>query len=342
MRWGGKGKVLLLGLAALIVASAALWWLRGNSGPTAADPFEMGSRCAWYDPEKLALQWTYYFVTDDGALVYVGFAGRLHDSSGKPFAGINLVVLEENREVINLWQRYPAGDLVIRDTDLDVSLGANAIGKRRVDGRERYTCHLELNDRGRAIVLDAAVEQTVKTCRKGGFNLLSHEELGNYFEYEVPCPRGRLSGSLTVDGKKEELRGTGYLESIRWLKSQLEHPARWYWGYAYADPYTVLFFKPGDYPNARTLLTLHRDGECAAVVEDGDLRVSPPDRDNGAFALIYGEEDLDVALRVDSRARRSRDFPIYIAPFELDLRHGQLRHSHRGSMVFEIGEWRSF
>ncbi len=342
MRWGGKGKVLLLGLVALIVASVPLWWLCGNSGSTAADPFEMSSRCAWYDPEKLAMQWTFYFITDDGSLVYVGFAGRLHDSAGKPFAGINLVVLRDNEQVINVWNRYPPNKLVVRDTDLDVTLGSNRIVRQQTDGGNVYKCYLEIDDKGRHIVLDATVEQTVKTCRKGGFNLLSYEEFGNYFEYEVPCPRGRLSGSLTVDGKKEGLRGTGYLESIRWLKSQLKRPARWYWGYAYADPYTVLFFKPGDYPHARTLLTLHRDGECVAVVEDGDLRVSPPDRGNGAFSLIYGEEDLDVVLRVDSRARRSRDFPIYIAPFELDLRHGQLRHSYQGNMVFEIGEWRSF
>lgn len=342
MRQSVRQKAVLLGSAALVAALLVLWWLRVSSGPTAADPFEMGNRCAWYDPAKLSMQWTYYLVTDDGALVYVGLAGRLHDPEGGPFAGINLVVLEGNREVINIWQRYSPDELVLGDTDLDVSLGANAIGKQRVDGRNRYTCHLELDDGGRSIALDAAVDQTVDTCKEGGFTLLSWEEQGHHNEYEVPCPRGRLSGSLTVDGKRRALRGEGYLESIRWLKSPLVRPARWYWGYLYDGPYTVLFFKPGDYPHARSLLTVSRDGECAAVVWDGDLRLSPPTPENQRLAFGYRDERLELSLEVDAGARRTRSFPIFLAPYVLELRLGAEHRESRGTMVFEIGEWRSF
>lgn len=342
MRRSVRQKAMLLGSTALVAVLLVLWWLQGNSGPTAADPFEMGSRCAWYDPQELALQWTYYLVTDDGALVYVGFAGRLHDSAGKPFAGINLVVLEENREVINLWQRYPAGDLVIRDTDLDVTLGANAIGKQRAQGQTRYTCHLELDDGGRSIVLDATVEQTVDTCQDGGFTLLSWEEQGHHNEYEVPCPRGRLSGSLTVDGERRSLRGDGYLESIRWLKSPVVRPVRWYWGYAHAEPFTVLFFRPDDYPHARTLLTVSRGRECEAVVLDGDLRVSPPTPASSTFSLRYEDQQIELSLQVDTRARKARAFPIYLAPYDLDLKFEGARHRASGTMVFEIGRWDAF
>lgn len=342
MRQSVRQKAVLIGSTALVAVLLALWWLQASSGPPAADPFEMGNRCAWYDPDELSMQWTYYLATDDGALVYVGFAGRLRDPAGEPFAGINLVVLEENREVINLWQRYSPEELVLRDTDLDVNLGANAIGKQRVDGRNRYTCHLELDDGGRSIVLDAAVDQTVDTCRAGGFTLLSWEEQGHHNEYEIPCPRGRLSGSLTVDGERRALRGDGYLESIRWLRSPVVRPVNWYWGYAHADPFTVLFFKPGDYPHARTLLTISRGRECEAVVLDGDLRVSPPTPESGVFSLRYEDQQIELLLDVDTRARKARAFPIYIAPYDLDLRFERAHHRASGTMVFEIGRWDSF
>ncbi|MCP4674541.1 MAG: hypothetical protein GY854_03290 [Deltaproteobacteria bacterium] len=316
---------------------------RDTSSVHTDDPFRMGERCSWYDASKLSMQWTYYFVTNDGALVYIGFAGRLHAPDGRPFSGINLVVLRDNKEVINLWNRFPTEALEIREIDLDISLGPNKILREIIDGKNRYTCHLEVKrDDGQSIVLDAVFSQVVDTCRDGGFNLLSWEEQGNYFEYEVPCPKGQLSGSLIVDGKNQSIDGNGYLESIRWLKSDLIKPAQWHWGYAYTGPYTVLFFRPGEYPHTRTLLSISRGADCVAVIEDAEMKVSQPTQTSGDLSLEYKGEELDLLLTVDSHASRTKSFPIFLAPYEIDLRIGETHHQDRGIMVFEKGEWKSF
>ncbi|HUT78600.1 MAG TPA: UbiA family prenyltransferase, partial [Polyangia bacterium] len=175
-----------IGLIALQVVAA---WPRPAGPPPPDDPFGMAERCPWFEAEKLNVQWTFYMVTDDDKLVYVGFAPRLHDPEGRPFAGVNLVLLDHGREVLNLWNRFPTDAARIADTELDAAIGPNRITRSVIGGGVRYLVHLELDDSGRPVALDATMEQTVESCRPGGFQLLSREETSNHFEYEVPCPK---------------------------------------------------------------------------------------------------------------------------------------------------------
>jgi len=336
-----RGVFAVIGIA-LIAMQIVAFQARPAGPPPPDDPFGMAARCPWYDPDKLNVQWTFYMVTDDGKLVYVGFAPRLHDHEGRPFAGINLVVRDRNREVINLWNRYPLDEAAIRDINLDASIGRSRIAKSARDGRERYAVHLELEDAGRLVTLEATMEPTVESCRPGGFQLLSLEEPKNHFEYEVPYPGSVLEGSLTAGGRTAGLTGSGYLESIRWLSSPMVRSSRWFWGYLHSGPYTLLFFEPEDYPNARSLLLLSEGKECVAVVENGDLRVTPPEAEAGEVRVQYDGEGLSLSLSIDSRKPPGSGFPIFLAPYRLELRRGHARHSAKGTMVFEIGQWSSF
>ena len=78
---------------------------------------------------------TFYMVTEDGKLVYVGFAPRLHDPDGGPFAGVNLVVLERNREVLSLWNRFPTDAARVDDTE-----GRGVARHGRAAGHGRRQC----------------------------------------------------------------------------------------------------------------------------------------------------------------------------------------------------------
>jgi 4-hydroxybenzoate polyprenyltransferase len=327
---------------ALVVLQAATVWTRTPDAPAADDPFGMAARCSWYEAERLNVQWTFYMVTDDGRLVYVGFAPRLHDPDGRPFAGVNLVVLDGNREALSLWNRFPVGAARIGATDLDAAIGANRLSRRDIGGRARYTVHLELEDGGRAIRLDAEMERVVEPCRPGGFALLSWAETGNHFEYEVPCLRGALAGTLDDGGKRTRLDGLGYLESIRWLRSRMDKPARWLWGYLHDDEISALFFAPEGYPHARSLLLVADGAECVAAVEGGPLSVTGPSPETGEVRAAFESVDLAMELSVDSRARGGGGFPIFVAPYRLDLRRGGAVYTDRGAMVFEIGQWSAF
>ncbi len=326
-------------LVALQVATA---WPGPAEPPPPDDPFLMAQRCPWFEADKLNVQWTAYMVTDDERLVYVGFAPRLHGPDGKPFAGVNLVVLEKAREVMNLWNRFPTDAARIEDTDLTATIGRSRISKIAAGGRTRYTVHLDLDDAGRPVTLDATLDQTAESCRPGGFRLLSSEKTGNHFEYEIPCPRAALEGSLDAGGRRAMLKGLGYLESIRWLRSPAARPARWFWGYLHSGPYTVLFFEPEDYPGARSLLLFSEGSECVAAVEGRGLRVTPPTAGNPEVGVEFEEDGLSLSLAIDSGVRGGSGFPIFLAPYRLDLRRGGATHSDRGTMVFEIGEWKSF
>jgi 4-hydroxybenzoate polyprenyltransferase len=336
-----RGVFCAVGIALVALQIVAVW-PRPTGPPPPDDPFGMAARCPWFEADELNVQWTFYMVSDGGELVYVGFAPRLHDQGGRPFAGVNLVVLDRNREVLNLWNRFPTDAAHIADTDLDAVIGKNRISRIAEGGRARYAVHLELDDAGRPVDLDATMERVAEPCRPGGFQLLSRKETGNFFEYEVPCPRATLEGTLAARGRTTHLTGLGYLESIRWLTSPLARPARWYWGYLYSGPYSVLFFQPEGCPNARSLLLVSDGAECVAAIEAGALRVTAPSTGSGEVRVEYDGADLSLSLAVDSSARGGGGFPIFLAPYRLRLRFEGSSRADRGTMVFEAGQWSSF
>jgi 4-hydroxybenzoate polyprenyltransferase len=336
-----RGVFAVIGVV-LIALQVGSVWPRPAGPPPPDDPFRMAGRCPWFDAGKLNVQWTFYLVTDDSQLVYVGFAPRLHDPEGRAFAGVNLVVLDQGREVLNLWNRHPIEAATVADTDLDASIGPNRAWKTSDGGRARYHVHLELDDAGRPVTLEATMAPTVTSCRPGGFQLLSLEKPGNHFEYEVPFPGSGLSGSLVAGGRVIDLSGSGYLESIRWLSSPMVRPSRWFWGYLHSGPYTVLFFEPEDYPGARGLLLLSDGATCVAAIEDGPPRVTPPTGGSPEVRVEYTGGDLSLELVIDARKPSGSGFPIFLAPYEIELRRGETSHAGSGIMVFEIGQWSSF
>ncbi|MDD5309234.1 MAG: hypothetical protein PHU25_18120 [Deltaproteobacteria bacterium] len=305
--------------------------------PSRLDPFGMAARCPWYDPDRLAMQWTVYLVTDDGRLIYVGFAGRLFADDGKPFSGVNAVVQRDNVKVVDAWQRLPADALRLRAVDADLTIGESRLHKEPGDPAA-YLGHVEVLADGAPWVLDFRMEQLVGSCRRGGFTLLSSLATGNHFEYEVPCPKARMTGTIVIGGRSETISGLGYVETIRWLKSGMERPATWRWGYAHAGDDTVLFFKP-DYPLARSLLLVSRGPSCVLADDDAALDLSEGD---GRVVVRHGGDGLALSLSVDTTVQRQGGFPIFLAPYDLTLtEHGQTRNAS-GRMVFETGEWRSF
>lgn len=336
-----RGLFVAVGIALVTLQLARATAAPGRPGPSRDDPFGMAGRCPWYAAGNLNFQWTLYMVTGDDRLLYVGFAPRLHDPDGRPFAGVNVVLLEGNREVTGFWNRFPIEAAHVADTDVDVTIGKNRLSKGDASGRARYAVHLELEDGGRPFVLDATMDRTLGPCRPGGFQLLSWEETGNHVEYEVPCLGAALSGTLDALGRRTRLSGSGYVESLRWLRSRMDRPAHWFWGYLHAGGRGVLFFRPEGYPRARSLLLL-ADGAGCTAIEDAPLRVTPPAPGRAESRVEYRGDGVDLSLGIDTGVRRSGGFPIFLAPYELELRRGSDAYSGAGTMVFEAGLWSAF
>jgi len=344
------GRRLALSTAAIVAVLAAASFLglylldeSPPPRPPADDPLGMAERCPWYEAEKLSLQWTAYLVTGDGTLIYIGFAGRLFDPDGEPFSGVNLVVIRDGEKRIDRWARFPAERFGLKARDLFAELERNRIVKREREGRTIYDLKVRLpaGEDGERISLDAELERRVGECDPDGTALISRRENGNYFEYEVPVLDAGLSGTLDVGGERTRLEGRGYLESIRWLRSPMERPARWYWGYLHADELSLLVFHP-DYPGARDLVLIADGGRCAEVVAGAGIEVQPPSPDEMRAVLTGGDPGPEFRLEVEARARQESSFPIFLAPYELNIERNGRRLTHDGTMVFELGEWRSF
>ncbi|MFO8072550.1 MAG: hypothetical protein R6V85_11810 [Polyangia bacterium] len=344
------GRRLALNTAAIVAVLAAASFLglyllgeRSPLPPPADDPLGMAERCPWYDSEKLSLQWTVYLVTGDGTLIYVGFAGRLFGPDGEPFSGVNLVVIRDGVRRIDRWVRFPPERFELEARDLVARLDRNRIVKREREGRTIYDLQVRIppGEDGERISVDAELKRRVGDCDPDGTALISRRENGNYFEYAVPVLDAGLSGTLEIGGERTRLEGRGYLESIRWLRSPMERPARWYWGYLHAGDLSLLVFHP-DYPGARDLVLIAGGGRCAEVVADAGIEVQPPRPDEMRAVLTGVDPGPEFRLEVDARARRELGFPIFLAPYELEIERSGRKRTHDGTMVFELGEWRSF
>ena len=287
--------------------------------------------------DAAAMQWTAYLRGESGRLVYVAFAARLFppDADGRPFAGVNVVVLDGGEKLIDRWRRVPPQAARVAPGGRRVTIGESELALDDSTDPPRFRLRAVAGEGARRVEVSGTLAWEIGDCRPAGFTLLSDRERGHHMEYAVPVLDGPFLGRLEAGGATERVDGRGYLESIRWLRSPMVRPARWYWGFATGVPGALLVFHP-DYPGAQSLVLEGRGAGCATAVEDAALEV----RRAGDRVIVERRAGADgFELAVEDRRRPADPFPIFLAPYTLDRKESE---TSRGEMVFEVGEWRSF
>lgn len=318
-----------------------------SSNPTAVqpdgragDPFGIDSKIAWFNPDKLAFQWTTFLVTDDHRLIIVALVGKNYSPEGVLFSGINIVVVDGPKKTFDIQQTL-TDELVLKETDLDVAIGKNSIVKRTTGTDKYYSINFAAKDETNAITINAELTQTIAPCLQGGSPILSQANEQSYFEYEEECPSALLSGVMQINGQQERLAGSGHIESVRWLKSTMLKPMEWQWGFAEMDSSFVLFFKP-DYPEARSLLLVSSKDQCLHALEGADFTLRE-DAGNKKVVLSHGNDELDLGLDIDTASLDKNDFFINIVPATLTLgKQDGTSIARQGLMVYGKGTWKNF
>jgi len=315
----------------------------GQVGDSAqgADLYNMKSKCPWFDKNKLKMVWTLYLIPDEQRLIYVSFKARMLDEKLRPYSEIYVTIISKNKKAMEMKKTYRYSDLQIIDKDFNIRIGQNYIRKFIRNGVTYYRCYLNFKDENQHVKLDVELKQTVDSWMSGGSTLLSWEKHKNYFEYEIPCPKADLNGTLTIDSDIKQLEGIGYLDNIRWLKSDVPQKPWWYWGLFYSGPYTILWTKLY-YPHAKSFLLVSKDANCIL-----DWKEIEPDRisvfsEAEAVTFDYKDRSLSMNCRIDTTSFLPEEFFTFFAPFELHVRDSEAEHYDSGQMVLEIGEWESF
>lgn len=111
------------------------------------------------------------------------------------------------------------------------------IGSNRFEGDlERYTIHVDPNEL-QGVGCDLVLERRVKSYRPGTGFMGSGEE---FFAWVVAVPEGEISGTVTVDGKTDTFRGSGYHDHNWGNVAPWDLMRNWWWGRGEVNGKTVV------------------------------------------------------------------------------------------------------
>jgi predicted secreted hydrolase len=127
---------------------------------------------------------------------------------------------------------FPADQFEARKDTCDVHIGSNWT----CGDLHRYEVHVESEGLTADLVFTGIVPPWRPGAGKAYFGDLDH-----FFGWLPAIPYGTVEGSLTYDGQKRSVKGTGYHDH-NWgnigLNEVMDH---WYWGRAHIGEYTLIF-----------------------------------------------------------------------------------------------------
>lgn len=198
--------------------------------PQLVAPWEDGRRT---DGSAGTYEWWYLDAhLDDGSTLVVVFSDKpITDVQGpvRPSVHVNWDRADGTKfaRVIEV----PVEQFTASTKRCEVTLGANVF-----EG-DLHTYHLKVDDA--AVHLDLTlVSESLPWRPGGGLAFGPHDERS--FAWLPAVPQGRVSGTLTADGRTVALSGSGYHDH-NWGNAALQSLIHdWYWARAQVGPYTVI------------------------------------------------------------------------------------------------------
>lgn len=257
---------------------------------------------AWEDglretPRPGTFEWWYLDMRlDDGTSLVIVFETKSLTKTAEPLTPrMSLTLHSPGGQTLEERQEFDPHEFAASRDQCDVTLGPNHL---RGDLRQ-YEIHVE----SPRISGDFLLTGDLPASRVGT-GIIDFGPEG-YLGWLIPVPRGRIVGTMTLDGVKREVRGTGYRDK-NWGTLSFAHTLKeWYWARVHAEPYTVVYAELRALPTFRQprtplLLLFEDDTRLLACSDGGLLEVEKDSAASGSPMLarssfIWGDK-LSISL----------------------------------------------
>jgi hypothetical protein len=200
--------------------------------PGVVEEWEDGYRTA---EEPDGFEWWYFDSQfEEGWTAVVVFSTKPMTTPHKGLRpSVAIIVHTPEGKRLRVSPTFEAGDLEASTSTCDVKIGPNTI-KGDLD---TYEMHAE----GEGVSVDLVFKRGAPSWRPGaGISYLNRKK-DKYFAWVAAIPYGTVEGTITVDGKPNAVKGTGYHDH-NWGNISpglgIDH---WYWGRAHVGEYSMIF-----------------------------------------------------------------------------------------------------
>lgn len=311
-----------------ITGSTPEHYARLNLTPGEIAQWEDGLRT---DPAETSFEWWYFdCVLEDGGKFTVEFHTKPPTVSPRepltPFVSMSLN-RADGTNVTRAYMGKPE-EFSASSERCDVRIGPNTF----TGDLRRYEIHLEIE----GVIADIVLDAEVPSWRPATGHVFVDDD--HYIAWLPSVPRGRVSGSLSIDGNPEPIDGAAGYHDHNWgntsLRKAIDH---WYWGRARIGDYTVITLNFISHPdhgkkvhpafmvarNGQILASGEQDVEFSAVDVHPNANTGVPVANSLRYS--YRHEDATYAVRFD----REKDV------FTLDFGKAGAYHRFVGDVTLE-------
>ena len=228
------------------------------------EPWEDGKRD---DDRAGAYEWWYFdMILDDGSKAVIHFNTKalknIRQNGCAPSVVIKITLPDGTDYKDDLI--YPVSEAVFGKDKCDVKYGPHSI----TGDLKEYVIKVEpVNGVGANLKLT----NLGKPWRPGAGNYEFNNNKSGYFTWLCVVPKGKVEGTITVDGKERQVTGFGYHDHQWGNMSHLFTWNHWLWSRQSFDDYTILVFDivtNAKYGHKRFPMMFLQDKDGNVICED--------------------------------------------------------------------------
>lgn len=202
------------------------------------EPWEDGKR---NDDSAGAIEWWYFdAIMDDGTKVGLSFCTKtIHGSQEKgyhPFVYYNIQFPDGT--VTQDFMLYSHNDIEFGEENCNVKVGPHSF----VGNLKEYAIKI---DPVKGVGVDLKLTSQTQSWRPGSAYISFENDMdeeAKFFTWLCAVPKGKVTGTITFNGKTIEVQGTGYHDH-QW--GSIEHCYawnHWLWARQHTEDYTIVLF----------------------------------------------------------------------------------------------------
>jgi CrtC N-terminal lipocalin domain len=208
-------------------------------GPGARDreiaPVPLSENGCHESPSKSAFEHWYFDARLDDGRMLVGFLQSSELMTKRP--GVELHVYNPDGSRHEVRKHYPASAVQVSSQRCDVKVGHNHAKVIDQGPGGLLAHHVFIREDG--LEFDLRFDSDVPMWRPGHGKTSYGSE--DFFAWVVAAPRARVSGTVTVNGRRSEVQGVGYHDHNWGVGTMGRIVDHWYWGRIYADDLTCIY-----------------------------------------------------------------------------------------------------
>jgi hypothetical protein len=187
------------------------------------------------DTGRGSFEWWYFDAHfDDGStLVVVYFTKPILNRNAPLMPGITLTITRPDGEKISQFLTFSPEEFTSSRERCQVRIGSSYV--------QGDLKNYHLYAAGEGLAADLELQGVVPAWRPGTGKNYYDDRFQRYFAWLAAIPHGRVSGTLTYEGKTHAVQGACYHDH-NWGNVGLETVlSYWYWGRAHVEDFTLIF-----------------------------------------------------------------------------------------------------